>query len=209
MAADTVETSNLSHSRSSLRVLMVIPGDESDSASMPFVRRQADALEQAGVAVYRFFLASRTSPVVLLREQRRFRQEITRCRPDVVHAQFGTMTAFFAMISTRIPLVITFRGSDLNPVPSSKVRSRLGHMLSHLATLRATGIICVTEELRSRLWVPGVRTRAVVIPNSVNLETFKLMPRDEARQQLGWVRDEYVVLFNAWLAAPRFKTGLT
>jgi hypothetical protein len=105
---------------------------------MIFARRQANALRDHGVDVEVFYLRSRTSPWRLAREYVRFRGQLKATRPQVVHAHYGTVTALFSALAGRgHPLVITFRGGDLNPAngPSfGRVRGWLGRMLSQLAS---------------------------------------------------------------------------
>jgi glycosyltransferase involved in cell wall biosynthesis len=163
---------------------------------MIFVKRQVAALCHVGVAVIPFYLASRTSPLVLIREWRRLRTTIRHFRPDIMHAHFGTMTAFFCSLSARLPLVITYRGSDLNPSASTpRLRAGLGKLLSQLAALRACRIICVSEQLKQRLlWC---KRRVTVIPSGVDLSLFYPRPKEAARHELGWRAAERVVLFNA------------
>src|SRR6202035_3211140 len=95
-----------------LRVMFVIPG-EPVGTSMIFARRQAGSLTAEGVEVSAFYLLSRTSPIKLARELVRFRRQLRRDDPQLVHAHFGTMTAMFtALAAVDKPLVITYRGSD-------------------------------------------------------------------------------------------------
>jgi glycosyltransferase involved in cell wall biosynthesis len=172
---------------------------------MIFARRQAESLERQGVEVNLFHLRSRTSLLELAREWRRFRRRVRRVNPQVIHAQFGTMTAWFAawavtLSGRRRPLVITYRGSDLNPVSQGaawreRLRAALGRMLSQLAALRASRIVCVSRELRGRLW--WRREISVVMPSGVDAETFRPEPRARARGHVGWGERERVVLFNA------------
>ncbi len=178
-----------------LRVLAVIPG-EKDGGSMIFAKRQVAALRELGVVSEPFYLSSRTSPVVLIREWRRLRRQIRAFRPNLIHAHFGTMTALFCLFSGRLPLVITYRGSDLNPSPSvSRLRSAAGKFLSQVAALRASRIICVSEQLKSRLfWAKQYTT---VIPTGVDTRVFFPRSQDAARSELGWKSGERVVLFNA------------
>jgi hypothetical protein len=140
-----------------VKVLFVIPGDPGGTeagSSMVFARRQAGTLAELGVAVEVFHLRSRTSPGVLITEFCRFRRVVQSFRPEVVHAHFGTMTALFSAVAAGwCPLVITYRGSDLNPVPSSRgFRPALGRLLSQLAALRADRIVCVSRRLQQKLW---------------------------------------------------------
>jgi len=186
------------------RILFVIPG-EPQGCSMIFARRQAESLERQGVEVNLFHLRSRTSLLELVREWRRFRRRVRRVNPQVIHAHFGTMTAWFAACAVtlsqrRRPLVITYRGSDLNATPvgaglRTRLRAVAGRALSQFAALRASRIVCVSRELRGRLW--WRREIATVMPSGVNAELFNPEPRSRARARLGWTGGERVVLFNA------------
>jgi teichuronic acid biosynthesis glycosyltransferase TuaC len=164
---------------------------------MIFARRQAESLAQEGVAVEVFHLHSRTSPSILCSEFLRFRSVLARFHPKVVHAHFGTMTAMFAALAVgRCPLVITYRGSDLNPVPSAgRLRAGVGRLLSQLAALRAARIVCVSRRLKERLW--WRRDRVTVLASGVDSKIFSPEPRWLARARLGWPLEERIVLFNA------------
>lgn len=178
-----------------LRVLAVTPLPSS-RASMVHVTRQVASLEAAGVACHTFKVASRTSPRIVLREWRRLRREIQAFRPQIVHAHYGTLTAFLAVLSTALPVVITYRGSDLNPNRSRGwLREAVGTLLSQFAALRAARIICVSNQLKGRLW--WRRDRVSVIPTGVDIALFNPRDLQEARRELGWGENEQVVLFNA------------
>jgi teichuronic acid biosynthesis glycosyltransferase TuaC len=178
-----------------IRVLFVIPGDGRGS-SMIFVRRQAENLMREGVDVRCFYLASRTSPRMLARDLFRFRSELSRFNPTLVHAHYGTVTAMFAALASgRTPLIVTYLGSDLN-------LSGAGRWLSQLAALRAARIVCVSQALRERLW--WRRDRSTVLPTGVDRELFRPEPRDSARRRLCWPANQRVVLFNAGYD-PRIK----
>jgi teichuronic acid biosynthesis glycosyltransferase TuaC len=178
------------------RILFVIPGPDTGS-SMVFARRQAETLRAMGASVDVFYLKSRTSPRLLLREFLRFRRVLAETRPGIVHAHFGTMTAMFVAFSAgRIPVVVTYRGSDLNASSSTRgVRSFIGRVLSQLGALRASWIVCVSCQLRERLW--WRRSLASVLPSGVDARTFHPMNRNAARRTLGWPIEERIVLFNA------------
>ncbi len=182
------------------RVLFVVPGDGKKN-SMIFVRRQSLSLASEGVEASLFYLSSRTSPGDLLAEFFRFRSEVLRLRPGLVHAHFGTVTALFAALASGfLPLVITYRGSDLNPAPKTyrwraKVRAAFGRLFSQFAALRAQRIICVSRQLRDRLW--WRRSVVTILPSGVDPEFFRPEPRALARRRLGWSDQERVALFNA------------
>ena len=181
-----------------MNVLFVIPG-ESAGASMIFVKRQAKSLIQIGVCVKQFFIASRTSPVLVLREGLRLWREIVSSRPEIMHAQYGTVTSFLCTVCalfTNTRLVITFRGSDLNPSTGvSRIRAIFGVILSQISSLYAWQIICVSDQLKSRLWFK--KEKAFVIPSGINLQLFCEIPQVQARERLGISTVNKLVLFNA------------
>jgi teichuronic acid biosynthesis glycosyltransferase TuaC len=198
LAPGRLETTSLAIPRPTtekLRVLAVIPGDDRGS-SMVFIRRQIASLACMGLDVRTYWLLSRTSPFELVKDWRRIRHEIRQFRPQLVHAHFGTMTSFLcAAVSATVPLVITFRGSDLNGDPEvTFLRSLLGRLLSQISSLRSSRIICVSRQLCDRLW--WGQSRAVVIPTGVDLHLFRPQPKDQARAVLGWKQDELSVVFH-------------
>jgi len=182
-----------------MRILFVVPDDPGDQpgTNMIFVRRQAESLQKEGLEVDSFYLRSRTSVPLLAREFRRFKIEMKRFNPAVIHAHYGTMTAAFAALGAgRRPLVITYRGSDLNgSLRVSRFRSALGRLLSQAAALRAARIVCVSRGLQQCLW--WRRNRVTVLPSGVDAEVFHPEPRASARARLGWPQSGRIVLFNA------------
>lgn len=163
---------------------------------MPFARAQAQATAGSGIEVQIFYLESRTSVASLAKERSRFRRSIKLFAPDIVHAHFGTMTGFFCAVGCTVPLIITYRGSDLNPAPSMNfLRWALGHLLSQLAATRAALIICVSASLKERLW--WRRQRAEVLPSGPNMELFRPRPKGEARAALGLDPLSPIILFNS------------
>jgi glycosyltransferase involved in cell wall biosynthesis len=164
---------------------------------MVFVRREAEALRAAGheVEVLGFDNASYLN---FLSELRRLRRVVQRIKPDLVHAQFGKVNALVAALAAgAVPLVITFRGTDINHNTSySLLRSTLGLAASQLAAFFARGIVCVSDEIRSKVWACRWRP-SVVLPTGVDLKTFVPLDKRAARKRLGYAPRERIVLFNA------------
>lgn len=185
-----------------IRVLAVTPGKDGRTA-MPFIERQIASLRRLGIDVRTFCLESRTGWRDLLRAARAFRRTVEEVRPHIVHAHYGTMTAFFAAITSCAPLVITFRGSDLNMARDvSGLRARAGYWLSQLAALRACRIVCVSPQLRDRLlWR---RDRVSILTDGIDLELFVPLDRTLARRRLGLREDARIALFH-YGSRPKLK----
>jgi glycosyltransferase involved in cell wall biosynthesis len=188
------------------RVLFVVPGTPAGPTTV-FIRNDIAAIERCGVIGNTFTLSSRSSLPILINESRRFRREVKRFKPDLIHAHYGTVTAFFSAMLTRKPLVITYQGSDLNHFwHSNPLRSPTGRVLSQLAALRAGRIICVSEKLRRRLW--WKRARASVLPSGVDTAIFHPISKSEARTKLGWGQQEKIVVSSAGTDPPRKRLDL-
>ena len=195
MAATSVKLAEIQPAAKTVRVLHVIPGEDSPN-NFIFARRQVESLQNAGVGIETFFLKSRTSPVAVFKEWARLRKKVRAFAPAILHSQYGTVTAVLCGMAGNLPLVVTFRGSDLNPIPSiHPVKAMLGHMFSQLAALRASHLICVTPQMQQRLW--WGRGRASVLSGGVNLKLFYPRSRENTRTLLGWPLRQAVVLFNA------------
>ena len=179
-----------------MKVLFVVPG-EGQGHSMIFARRQAEALIRQGVRLEVFYLRSRTSPAALFAEFLRFRKTVRAFRPQVIHAHYGTVTALFAALASgRTPLMITYRGSDLHPLPSARgSRPAVGRLFSQIAALRAARIVCVSRGLKERLW--WRQSRVTILPSGVDLEIFRPAPHAQVRRALDWPEHARVVLFHS------------
>jgi len=198
MATDVITISEGAHSNwplPTLRVLAVIPGS-GKAGSMIFARRQLNSLRTLNVDSHPFFLNAGNSPKRLLKSWLDLRREMARLKPDLIHAHYGTTTALLcAVAATSVPLVITFRGSDLNKRRDlGFLRSCGAHLISQLASLRASAIVCVSRRLQDRLW--WRKNFSVVLPSGVNLDVFRPMPKHQVREQLGYQNERYIVLFS-------------
>ena len=163
---------------------------------MVFVKRQINSIENEGIEIRKFFLLSRTSPRLVIQEGVRLAEDIKKFKPDIVHAQYGTMTGFLCSFFWGHRFVITFRGSDINFIKGiNSARSLVGKILSNISIWRADAVICVSENLKKSLWWGQEKT--VVIPNGVNIDTFCPIPKDEARKYLGLDQFSKLILFNA------------
>jgi O-antigen/teichoic acid export membrane protein len=178
-----------------LRVLVVIP-DKEQANGFPFSRRQARFFEkQLHADIEIFYLENRNSVLSLLRSSRKFKKVQQRFNPEVVHVHYGSVASMFTVLNSKAPVVITFLGSDLNPTRSEGwLRDLLGRLFSQLSAYFASGLICVSKNLRDRLW--WRREEVLIAPLGAELEVFYPMDRQSCRQKLGWTDKGAVVLFN-------------
>jgi glycosyltransferase involved in cell wall biosynthesis len=83
------------------------------------------------------------------------------------------------------PVVVTARGTDVNLIP----RYRLPRAMIRWAALNAAGLITVAQSLKDDLVALGVPAgRIEVLRNGVDLQLFRPVEREAARQRLGFRR---------------------
>jgi teichuronic acid biosynthesis glycosyltransferase TuaC len=191
-------------SRGAIRVLMITcawpqPGRP---GTTHFIKRQASFLVAAGVDVDVLHFRGARRPWNYVRAWLRARRALATSRYDLVHAQFGQ--SGLIAVPTRLPLVVTLRGSDiLGIVGPGGRRLRIGRILqaaTSLACRAADAVVVVSDHMTSYL-PRGVK--ATVLPSGLDFELFRPLPRDEARRRLGLAADRSYVLFAGNPAHPR------
>ncbi|MBI4421935.1 MAG: ATP-grasp domain-containing protein [Gemmatimonadetes bacterium] len=160
-----------------------------------FIKRQVDYLRSAGVHVEVFHFRGRRRPWRYLAAWARLQRRLRIGRYDLIHAQFGQ--SGLLALPKRLPLVVTFRGSDLlgivgdaagRHIWAGKVLQRVSRMVAR----RADAVIVVSEHMKNSL-PPDVP--ASVLPSGIDLDLFRPMPRDAARRRLGLPLGASLVLF--------------
>ena len=184
-------------------IFMVVSGEWKGHEFYPptFVKSQTESLRNAGYEVFWGIVDDRTSMQGIIRNFKRLRQEISDIQPEVVHAQYGSMTALLAcLVKGKLPLVISFCGDDLLGTPHPnivwQVRGAFSRILGLWAAMSANSIIAKSSNILKSL-PHFLQKKATILPNGVDIERFKPLDVLEARRKLGWSVDEKIVLFNA------------
>jgi len=192
-----------------IRVLMITSGwpQPGQPQTTHFVKRQAEFLGRAGVAVDVFQFRGGRRLRNYASAWTKVRPKIRSGRYDLVHAQFGQ--SGLLALPKRLPLVVTFRGDDIQGIISDRGRVALkGRVLQELCRLvarRADAVVVVSEHMKAFF-----RTQApvAVLPSGIDFQLFRSIPRDEARRQLGWPLDKRLVLFAGNPELPRKRYPL-
>jgi len=178
-----------------IRVLMITsewPTRNAPSIA-PFIVRQVEFLRRAGVQVEVFHFHGAKNPLNYARAWFGARKKLRQESYDLVHAQWG-QSGLLAM-PKRIPLLITFRGDDVEGMIGSNGKYRLaGYVLRKISrwlARRADALIVVSAHMKRRLSPLSVH----VIPSGLDLDLFKIIPQQQARQRLGLPLDKRLVLF--------------
>lgn len=145
-----------------LRLVVLIP-DKEEGGMYAASKAQAQAFALRGCEVTLFHLESRTSPGKLWKARRAFKKLLREHRPDAVHVHFGSVAALFGVLTSNVPVVVTFMGDDLDrkDVPGL-ARPWVGGLFSQVAAFFASCIICSDDGVRDHLW--WRQSEAVVLP---------------------------------------------
>jgi teichuronic acid biosynthesis glycosyltransferase TuaC len=180
-----------------IRILMVTSAwpHRGRESTTHFIERQARFLMSAGVDVEVYHFRGQGRPWRYVGAWGAVHRRLAVRRYDLVHAQFGQ--SGLAALPTRLPLVVTFRGSDILGIVSDKdgrytAAGRALRWASRQVARRADAVVVVSAHMKTHL-PSGVS--ATVIPSGLDLSLFHPGPRDEARRRLGLPPDKPLVLF--------------
>jgi teichuronic acid biosynthesis glycosyltransferase TuaC len=177
-------------------LVFVLPSSRVETPySMSFAKRLARGIEELGVRVHVHGVVKSSNPLQFVRQGLALRKLVQESGAELVVAQYGTYTGLLstAFGRHRVPTVVTFRGSDLNPEPNTpRLVQFAQHTFSHIASWLADGIVCVSEELARRL---RVKRPLTVIASPTDLEIFRPRDQAECRRALGWPTEGQVAVF--------------
>ena len=97
--------------RNALKVLFISSGNSQVFEIVPFIKRQADSLVAAGVTVD-FFLVKGKGIKGYLNNIKKLRKKLNTEKYDLVHAHYTFNGLLFLLTGKRIPLVVSYMGSD-------------------------------------------------------------------------------------------------
>ncbi|MBX0294059.1 glycosyltransferase family 4 protein [Halomicroarcula sp. F27] len=170
-----------------LRVLNLVTNEEAQ-----FFRAQVEELERRGVELTTLSVPGRNRSESIDAEEDGERSilEYARFYPsvlansldsyDLIHANYG-LTAPMAVAQPRLPVVLSLWGTDLMG-KYGPVTKRFAHFCDE--------VIVMSEGMAEEY-----DGDCLVIPHGVDLSVFRPIEQSEAREALGWPRDERVVLF--------------
>ena len=146
----------------------------------PFVYEQGEAIRALGHEVDYFLVKGN-----YLKAVRPLKEKIREYKPDIVHAHFG-LSAITAELQNMVPVVTTFHnGETLNWYVN---------LASSLMSLRAKHVIYVAQHIRDLSYFKAKNYS--IIPCGVPMKQMTIIPKEEARKQLGWDADKKYILFG-------------
>lgn len=176
---------------------MITPGwpNDSNPNSSPFIVRQYNSLIENGIDVDLFYFQGNRNPINYILSWLKLRKILLTKSYQLIHAQWG-YSAILAL-PTKTPLVITYRGSDLEGIINEKgynsIFGKLLIIISKWLSHYANEIVVVSKTLGLKL-SPKPFT---VIPSGIDLNLFKPMDKSKSRKKLNLSEDKKLILFAA------------
>ncbi len=171
-----------------MKVLFVSSGNRGIS---PIVRNQGDSLRSQDIAVD-FFPIKGKGLLGYLSNVRKLRKHLQENHFDIIHAHYS-LTAFVASLAMATPLVVSLMGSDVKKGFAYRLLIQLFAFFFSWKT-----IIVKSEDMKASLKM----SKAMVIPNGVDLHRFCELHQSECQKRLGWDTNKKHLLFPANLDRP-------
>lgn len=160
----------------------------------PFVEEQVVAMRKLNElpTEVEWHLIAGEGMMAYVRDIPKLIRNMKRTKPDIIHAHYG-ISGFYACLVTRlmfwrkrVPIVITYHGSDIN---EPKVRR-----LSQRAIRMADYNIFVSPKLKEQV---RCGENSNVIPCGLNMVDWPEMSKEEARKKMGLSMEKRYVLFSS------------
>ena len=151
----------------------------------PVTENQGKSLTGLGIDVQYYNIRGRGLPGYL-KNISGLRKQIRKTSPDLIHAHYA-LSGFLASISTaKLPVGVSLMGCDVN-----KKDSLIPYITRFFARHFWKFVIVKSAEMYKNLRNPG----AVVLPNGVDLEVYKELPKNSAMSKLNWDNNKKHILF--------------
>ncbi|QKG78803.1 glycosyltransferase family 4 protein [Tenuifilum thalassicum] len=168
-----------------MKVLFISSGNKNTGEVGILVRNQANSLIKEGVEVD-FFLIKGKGFWGYIKNIPKIRKAFLKGSYSLIHAHYS-LSAFAASLSGCFPIVVSLMGSDAYMSLFYRVLAKVFYLVRWKRT------IVKTERMKVLLKMK----QAVVLPNGVDVERFKPIPKEIAREKIGYTQDSKLVIFIA------------
>jgi glycosyltransferase involved in cell wall biosynthesis len=186
-----------------MRILIVCSGNKSTGEfqfelDQPFIYEQTKSLELLDVEI-ELFLIKGKGILGYLKNIKKLRNVLNSKNFDIIHAHNGP-SGFIAIFQRRVPVIITFHGSDIN--------LRYLNVISSFAVLFSKWNIFVSQKLYDKIYLK-TSARYSIIPCGINMDVFSPFDKTIARNKLGLSTTGKYILFGAAFNNPIKNYALT
>jgi teichuronic acid biosynthesis glycosyltransferase TuaC len=171
-----------------------------------FVRTQVGSLRQAGVTVEVLHLSGRFRKWNYPQAAFQLRRRLANNSIDLVHAHIG-FAGMVARTQWKVPVVVTFHGSDLLGLINARgEKALLNPLVVGAGKMLSRHVDAAIVQNRQMAALLNNRPNVFVISCEIDLHTFQPTEKSQARAALGLDQDKKYLLFaaNPQIAVKRF-----
>lgn len=151
-----------------------------------FVYDQVNAIAKSYTEIsFDYFFINGKGIKGYLSNFKKFKRQIKAQNFDIIHAHFG-FSGLLANLQRKVPVVCSFHGSDINVLKH--------RILSSVVEILSKKTIYVSEMLYSKAIIKKGRN---IIPCGVDLEIFRPIDKDLARQRMNLDLTKHYILFSS------------
>ena len=164
-------------------------------SSVPFLVREVNQLKKIGIDVDVFSFRGNKKLSNYLSSRKKLKNIIKNNSYDILHVHWG-YNAILA-IPTNIPLVITYRGDDLNGISyiggiRNTIKSFFVIIISKYVSYFASSLILVTKTFKVKV---NQNVPSYVIPSGIDLNIFKPIDKEICSSKIGIDKNKKIILF--------------
>lgn len=165
-----------------MKVLFISSGRAGKAGDV--VRNQGESLKAAGIDIDYFLIKPGFSGYLMAISK--LRVAYKRGQYDLAHAHYS-LCGFVAGLAGCKPLVVSLMGSDIYTSGFSRI------LIRFFIRNKWTETIVKTRQMKKLIGIDSVQ----IIPNGVDIERFRPIPKEIARQHIGYKFDKKLIIFIA------------
>lgn len=178
-----------------MKVLFVSSGGNTPYSIVPFIKSQEDSITAQGVLVTHFVIYDKGIKGYY-NAYKNLRKHLKSYNYDLIHAHYSFCGWVARLSDMRIPIIISYMGSDVYGKIGANGRIKLTSFLeitsSQLLQPFVDRIIVKSQNLNRYIYL---KRKSIVIPNGVNFDLYKPQTKEISRKQLNLPLDKKLVLF--------------
>ena len=171
-----------------MRILIVASGNT--KAVSPFIIEQVESLKKIDIHI-EYFLIKGKGWTGYLKSLSKLKKKIKNKKFNLIHAHYG-LSGLLATLQRKIPVIITFHGSDININKNYK--------WSFIASRLSSKNIFVHKNQPKKLKV--MLNEKDIIPCGINLKIFQPKDKVALRKKLDWDQKKVYILFSSSFDKP-------
>ncbi len=167
-----------------MRVLFISSGNSKDGIS-PIVKNQGESLRRAGISIDYFTIKGKGIKGYL-KAIPTLRAYLKENRYDIIHAHYW-LSAIVASLAGANRMVVSLMGDD---VKAKRWFRWIIYIFHHISWSRT---IVKSRDMYLSLGIKDV----YIVPNGVDLDRFRPIPKDIALKEVGWSETKRHILFTS------------